>query len=106
MCFRESFAVDNKPDDAYYQQPMIPHSSIGQFGRLHRLPVILIALAVVFTPVVLTAQSRAKVELGSKTAKNGFRNEDDIKEKFMNWRDDADAKSWLTSMGYRLSDIQ
>jgi len=33
-----------------------------------------------------------KIELGSQTAKNGFRNEDDIVEKFNNWKQDTDAQ--------------
>jgi len=49
--------------------------------------------------------SSTKVELGSQTAKNGFKNEDDIKAKFINWRSDPDAQSWLGLMGYKLSAI-
>ena len=30
------------------------------------------------------------VELGSQTAKNGFRNEQDIADKFINWENDDD----------------
>ena len=32
---------------------------------------------------------------GSNTAKNGFKNEDDIVDKFNNWKNDEDAKKWL-----------
>jgi hypothetical protein len=46
-----------------------------------------------------------RVEKGSKTAIVGFRNEDDVVEKFNNWRDDNDAKSWLVAMNYNLSEI-
>ena len=37
----------------------------------------------------------ALIKLGSKTAKAGFSNEDDIVIKFNNWQKDADAKEWL-----------
>ncbi len=46
----------------------------------------------------------AKVELGSKTAKAGFQNEDDIRDKFNNWKTDADARAWLESMNHQLAD--
>jgi R.HinP1I restriction endonuclease len=45
------------------------------------------------------------VKLGSATAKNGFKNEEDIVDKFNNWKTDADAKSWLQIMQYKLVDI-
>ncbi|MCK9254512.1 MAG: hypothetical protein GX793_07405 [Bacteroidales bacterium] len=45
------------------------------------------------------------IEKGSQTAKNGFRNEDDIVEKFNNWKKDKDAQAWLISMKYKLSEI-
>ncbi len=48
----------------------------------------------------------AKAELGSKTAKNGFKNETEIQEKFNNWKTDADARVWLVAMNYRLADIE
>ena len=34
--------------------------------------------------------------LGSQTAKNGFKNEDEIVIKFNNWQIDEDAQKWLT----------
>lgn len=43
--------------------------------------------------------------IGSTTAKNGFRNEDDIVSKFNNWQNDNEAKIWLVIMGYFISDI-
>ena len=48
----------------------------------------------------------AKAELGSETAKNGFKNEDEIRDKFTNWKADADARAWLVVMGYRLENIE
>ena len=46
------------------------------------------------------------VALGSQTAKNGFRNEDDIVNKFNSWSIDNDAQLWLKIMGYKLEDIE
>lgn len=46
------------------------------------------------------------VALGSQTAKNGFRNEDDIVDKFNSWSIDNDAQLWLKIMGYKLEDIE
>jgi hypothetical protein len=43
---------------------------------------------------------------GSQTAKNGFKNEDDIIDKFNNWEFDEDAKIWLMIMNYDLNDIE
>ena len=44
--------------------------------------------------------------LGSQTAKNGFINEDDIVNKFNNWKNDEDAKKWLLIMQYNLDEIE
>jgi hypothetical protein len=43
---------------------------------------------------------------GSQTAKNGFKNENDIVRKFNNWKNDDNAQSWLMIMGYTLSEIE
>ncbi|MDW5299428.1 MAG: type II restriction endonuclease [Sedimentibacter sp.] len=43
---------------------------------------------------------------GSQTAKNGFKNEDDIVAKFNDWKKDKDAQSWLTVMKYKLTEIE
>ncbi len=47
----------------------------------------------------------AKVELGSTTAKNGFKNEDEIRDKFNAWKTDDEARQWLQIMGYRADEI-
>lgn len=44
--------------------------------------------------------------LGSKIAKNGFKNEDHIAEKFNLWEQDEEAKEWLIIMGYDLNAIE
>lgn len=43
---------------------------------------------------------------GSNTAKNGFKNEDDIVDKFNNWINDEDAQKWLIIMNYDINDIE
>ncbi len=43
---------------------------------------------------------------GSKTAKDGFKNERDIADKFNNWETDNEAKQWLTIMDYDLENIE
>ncbi len=47
----------------------------------------------------------AKVELGSATAKGGFQNEDEIRDKFNAWNSDSDARAWLEAMNYEITDI-
>ena len=44
--------------------------------------------------------------LGSQTARNGFRNEDDIVDKFNNWKIDEDATKWLIIMNYIIEEIE
>lgn len=46
------------------------------------------------------------VARGSLTARNGFRNEADVANKFNNWEKDADAKEWLKIMMYNLKEIE
>lgn len=48
----------------------------------------------------------AKVALGSNTAKNGFKNEDEIRDKFNNWKMDKDAQAWLAAMNYKPDEIE
>jgi hypothetical protein len=69
----------------------------------------------IFTIFILTAYafvtfgqqpSVAKIERGSQTAKNGFKNEDEIRDKFNNWKSDEDARTWLAAMNYKVSDIE
>jgi len=43
---------------------------------------------------------------GSEIAKSGFQNEDDIIQKFNNWKLDITAKEWLSSMGYEIKKIE
>lgn len=43
---------------------------------------------------------------GSRIAKDGFNNEKDIANKFINWENDFEAQEWLKTMGYNLDDIE
>jgi len=45
-------------------------------------------------------------ELGSKTAKDGFKNEDEVIVKFNNWKEDKIAQDWLIAMNYLLEEIE
>lgn len=47
-----------------------------------------------------------KIELGSITAKNGFKNEDFVVETFNNWQNDNLAKKWLKAMNYNIEEIE
>ena len=44
-------------------------------------------------------------QLGSETAKSGFANERDVRDKFNQWQNDKDAQNWLQIMGYKLEEL-
>lgn len=46
------------------------------------------------------------IELGSQTARNGFKNEQDIVDRFNHWQQHSEAQDWLKIMGYDLSRIE
>ncbi len=46
-----------------------------------------------------------KTELGSKTAKGGFANEEAICKKFNVWKKDKEAQQWLRIMGYNIKEL-
>ncbi len=46
------------------------------------------------------------IKKGSNTAKEGFKNERDIVNKFNNWKQDKEAQSWLITMEYKLLEIE
>lgn len=78
----------------------------------HILRIAALFLSVLALAVGTFAQATAgngapitAVELGSRTAKGGFRNEDEIAAKFNAWRTDAEAAVWLGFMGYRPGSI-
>lgn len=43
---------------------------------------------------------------GSEIAKGGFENEQEVADKFNNWRNDEDAQKWLQIMMYNLDEIE
>jgi len=47
-----------------------------------------------------------KALLGSETAKGGFRNEDEVIDKFNNWKNEKIAQDWLVKMGYVIKEIE
>jgi hypothetical protein len=46
------------------------------------------------------------IALGSKTAKAGFTNEQDVIDRFNNWKKDKIAQEWLLEMNYKVEDIE
>ena len=68
---------------------------------------VVLFLCLLLSNGVVTAQEAdaAKVERGSKTAKGGFQNEDEIRDKFNNWKTDADARAWLEAMNHQMAEI-
>ncbi len=46
------------------------------------------------------------IALGSKTAKGGFTNEQDVIDRFNNWKADKVAQEWLAEMSYKIDDIE
>lgn len=51
-------------------------------------------------------KNKGLVNLGSKTAKSGFKNEQDVIDKFNDWKNDEISKEWLNAMNYDISDIE
>lgn len=47
-----------------------------------------------------------KIALGSKTAKDGFRNEYFVIDIFNNWKKEILAQEWLEAMGYKIEEIE
>lgn len=45
-------------------------------------------------------------ELGSRTAKGGFDNENNVVQKFINYKNDPQAIAWLNIMGYEIETIK
>ncbi len=72
----------------------------------YRIPVFLTLLLLCLNLAAAQKPAAAKVEIGSSTAKNGFKNEDEIRDKFNNWKTDEDARTWLAAMNYRIRDIE
>ncbi len=73
--------------------------------RFTRSIFLIAALCLLAGGIAAQATVAAK-ELGSTTAKNGFKNEDEIRDKFNNWKADDDARQWLVAMGYKVAEIR
>ena len=43
---------------------------------------------------------------GSEIAKGGFRNEQEVADKFNNWKNDEEAQKWLQLMMYDLNEVE
>lgn len=71
------------------------------------LKTLVFCLGLMALAVAGVSQTRpAAIELGSETAKAGFRNEDEIRDKFNNWKTDAEGRTWLGFMGYKPDGIE
>jgi len=57
------------------------------------------------TTVRSQVTQKQKTLLGSTTARNGFKNEDEVAAKFNNWKTDSDARAWLAAMGYSVENV-
>ena len=83
---------------------MKPHRSLRRIV-FYVIAFGLFEIGLATTPFAQQGRT-AKVELGSETARNGFKNEDEIKAKFENWTADSDAKAWLALLGFPPIDIK
>lgn len=72
---------------------------------MKQLSVILLVLLLCTDAVRAQESGAAKIERGSKTAKGGFQNEDEIRDKFNKWKTDADARDWLEAMNHPFDEI-
>jgi hypothetical protein len=71
-----------------------------------RLSALTILFAIFLMTSVHGQATQAAVERGSQTAKDGFKNETEIRDKLNNWQLDADAKAWLAKLGHDPSKIE
>jgi hypothetical protein len=67
--------------------------------------LFILLLIAVASPAVAQTSAAAKA-IGSSTAKGGFKNEDEIRDKFNNWGSDEQARLWLRTMSYPLAEIE
>lgn len=78
-----------------------------KLGFVRPFGLIAAILLVTATVCSVAAQTGATaVERGSKTAKDGFKNENEIRDKFNAWQADDEAKAWLTALGYDTAKIE
>ncbi|MFM9963273.1 MAG: type II restriction endonuclease [Planctomycetaceae bacterium] len=72
---------------------------------MKQLAVLLLVLLLSYSAVTAQEAGAAKIAQGSRTAKGGFQNEDEIRDKFNNWKTDADARTWLEAMNHQTAEI-
>ena len=72
---------------------------------LKRLALLSVLLLISVGGISARESDAAKVERGSQTAKAGFQNEDEIRDKFNNWKTDADARAWLEAMNHQFDEV-
>jgi len=53
-----------------------------------------------------TKNLKEMIALGSKTARAGFSNEQDVIDRFNDWENDKIAQEWLSEMNYKVDDIE
>jgi len=74
---------------------------------IHSVKTFRLGLAVIFAALLAAnATAQTAAEVGSATARNGFLNETEIRDKFNNWKTDADAQAWLAAMSYNTREIE
>jgi hypothetical protein len=76
------------------------------FSRPIFLLAVLCAILAVGANSFGQSPKAAAIERGSQTAKQGFRNEDEIRDKFNSWKTDREAHSWLAVMGFKPAEIE
>src|SRR5438067_6667160 len=90
----------------YYQLARSINFMLSPRFRNNLVVAWLLAAFVLAGGTAAQTPRQSAAELGSRTAKNGFKNEKEIQEKFNNWKVDADAKNWLEAMHYRPGEIE
>jgi len=75
-------------------------------SRPIHLVTVLGAILIIGTSVFGQPSRSAAIERGSQTAKNGFKNENEIRDKFNSWKVDSDAQAWLATMGYEPAEVE
>ncbi len=74
-------------------------------NKLNSTKIFLCSIFALFA-VVSPIFSQISSEKGSRIAKDGFRNETEILDKFNNWKNDTEAKKWLEIIGFELKNIR
>ncbi|MEZ6124999.1 MAG: hypothetical protein R3C49_17785 [Planctomycetaceae bacterium] len=73
---------------------------------MNPVSVVLAIIFLSFASAVAQDAGQDAVDRGSRTAKDGFQNEDDIRDRFNSWQSDSNAQAWLKAMGHDVSRIQ